>query len=373
MNEFVVSQLRELDQEQRSFVATAYYNKLEESVAEEEKVGSKELSFFLAYQGYLNAYIRYPHSQGIRGVIRRYKRLTTFHALDVYDPLKTDFENVLKVASFFTGAQILFLCYAVISRIRRDTHYGELEHNYLLQRGDMDKEEFDKISQHYVWWAVMHGYEQKTLMQDTKLEALKRFTDAGSPNMYTYFPMSIPIFNMVKSDEYDGFPAKMMVTLIERAVNAYGSMEKIDRTVLNTAIRLGEELLFLEDEIKIVDVHVQNLRKIGYDNLKQWMSEYGNLYAGRSGRVPIKDEDVYSYSSSVFANPFKVAQYGLEGALELYEKHLYTSTDAKWENIRLKAIEDIPGKTLGCWCEDAKKCHCGILKKYVEEQMKQNK
>ena len=54
-------------------------------------------------------------------------------------------------------------------------------------------------------------------------------------------------------------------------------------------------------------VKVNELRKVGYDNLRDWMSVDGNVLVTRNGRVPIKGEGVFAYPKSMWANPYPVA------------------------------------------------------------------
>lgn len=53
-------------------------------------------------------------------------------------------------------------------------------------------------------------------------------------------------------------------------------------------------------------VKVTELRKVGYDNLREWMSVDGNVLVTRNGRVPIKGEGVFVYPKSIWANPYRV-------------------------------------------------------------------
>lgn len=65
---------------------------------------------------------------------------------------------------------------------------------------------------------------------------------------------------------------------------------------------------------------------------------------------------------SKWGNPFKVEQYGLDKALELYELALLTGQ----LKVSLKEIqEELKGKNLICWCKVGERCHGDILISYA--------
>jgi hypothetical protein len=377
MNNLVVDELRKLSVIQKSFVMNSFYHELEDSLQQKMKntvkgVGNKEFSFFLMYQGYYNLFMKYPHSTASKYLIDKYMKLEAFHDMKVYDPIKRDdFDKFLEIVSTFSQTQILLLCHSVISRLEQSGWYGEPERNDLLQNPFYTKEDFDKISLDYTWWAKYHGYEDKNLLQDKEAEGLKKFAEAGFPKRFGYFPLSIPLFNLVTTEEYDDPSPGLAVNLIERGDKMYSGINKVPKEYYHGMIQLGEQFKVFEErqnlDINVVDVHVTNLRKIGYDNLKLWMDDPNNLYAGRSGRVMIKDEGMFGHKASLYANPYTAKTYGLEQALKLYENDLYNSQDPKWIAIRELAKKEIPGKNLGCWCPSENICHCGILKKFVQD------
>ncbi len=82
--------------------------------------------------------------------------------------------------------------------------------------------------------------------------------------------------------------------------------------------------------------------------------------------------------SGIFGNPFKVEQYGREGAVSLHRSWLLgemteEGIKAKWPPLIashllhrrvavLKALETLRGKNLACWCpEDGGACHGDLL------------
>jgi hypothetical protein len=117
-------------------------------------------------------------------------------------------------------------------------------------------------------------------------------------------------------------------------------------------------------ETKTQCVKVDALRKSSGDKtitLKKWMKDENNVYVGRQGRIFIgkgDDKEIFHYKGSKFANPYKVGikegEYSLEESLKLYKKHLKkTGLD--------KEVEELRGKTLGCFCDQKGPCHAKIL------------
>lgn len=98
-------------------------------------------------------------------------------------------------------------------------------------------------------------------------------------------------------------------------------------------------------------IKVNNLRKIGFGSLDDWLSDPNNVYVGRKGR---------NYEGSKWANPFYVKKYGLEKSLKKYTEYLHTSG-------LIDDIEELRGLNLGCWCvqtrniDGSPRCHAQIL------------
>ena len=108
-----------------------------------------------------------------------------------------------------------------------------------------------------------------------------------------------------------------------------------------------------------------NLNKIGYNNLREWMSDKTNLYVGRYGRIFIKENDgrttVFNYKGSKWGNPYKVTEtLPVEQALILYKEHLQTSG-------LVNDLEELQGLNLGCFCDINAPCHAKLLAKMVND------
>ena len=118
----------------------------------------------------------------------------------------------------------------------------------------------------------------------------------------------------------------------------------------------------MEVEINTVCVKVDSLRKkYGKDmTLAIWMKDENNLYVGRHGRIFINGE-IYPYQASKWANPFKLTNYSLEESLKLYREHVIKSDLAN-------QLDELRGKTLGCWCDQSGGCHAKVLKELFEKR-----
>lgn len=111
-------------------------------------------------------------------------------------------------------------------------------------------------------------------------------------------------------------------------------------------------------------VKAASLRKCGYTDLRQWLGTEGNILMCRPGRIFI-DKVIFHYPASVWANPFKVQDYTLEGCLLKYEEHLRTlllNPEVKERFLKLKEA-----KSLGCFCDKNSSCHVDIVLKILDE------
>ena len=105
-------------------------------------------------------------------------------------------------------------------------------------------------------------------------------------------------------------------------------------------------------------VKVNNLRKIGYTDLRNWLSDENNLYVGRKGRIFI-DGKIFHYKGSIFGNPYKLSEYSITESLEKYEKYIR-------ENL-MTELKSLRGKNLGCFCDFDNRCHVDVLLILIDE------
>ena len=121
-----------------------------------------------------------------------------------------------------------------------------------------------------------------------------------------------------------------------------------------------------------VCVKVNNLRKLGYESLKEWIADEKNLYVGRRGRIfitsesdfPFGKKEIFHYKGSRWQNPYKVTgklAKAVEDSLRLYKKHLK-------ESGLIEEISELEGLNLGCFCNDSDLCHAQLLVDLLDEK-----
>ena len=170
---------------------------------------------------------------------------------------------------------------------------------------------------------------------------------------------------------------------------------------------------------EVVCVRVDNLRQIGYDNIKEWIEDDGNVYVGRaSSRIRV-DGESYKIKESKFHNPFSLKKksfldssyrkkfmiwrkdyseetrknkpyvealktekrIGMRRAKSIIEKSnsddpitakesvdlykIYLIHKIKKGSITEDDLRKLKNKNLGCWCTDGV-CHAQFLKKVVD-------
>lgn len=129
-----------------------------------------------------------------------------------------------------------------------------------------------------------------------------------------------------------------------------------------------------------VCIKVSNLRKLKrpFASLREWMKDPNNIYVGRQGRIFI-DGKIFHYKGSKWQNPYKVTkEMPLKKSLRMYLSHLFRgAADPKGSSKSLiSQIEELRGKTLGCFCEIKHKkidgkyvvmCHAQLLADILEK------
>jgi hypothetical protein len=108
-------------------------------------------------------------------------------------------------------------------------------------------------------------------------------------------------------------------------------------------------------------------------DLEKWMEKTNTLYVGRRGRIFIgsgEDKQIFHYKDSKWHNPYKVgSEYSLKKSLKLYEKHVR-------ESGLYDELEELSGKSLGCFCEQVEggeSCHAQVLVKLFNERFGKSK
>ena len=107
-----------------------------------------------------------------------------------------------------------------------------------------------------------------------------------------------------------------------------------------------------------INISKQNLVKLGYEDLEDWLKKNKNhLYIGRNMEFYVKGA-----KESKWHNPFTVKQHGREKCIELFEDYMINSE-------LYNQLEEVKGKTLGCYCKETEDCHGDILLKLLKEKI----
>ncbi len=92
----------------------------------------------------------------------------------------------------------------------------------------------------------------------------------------------------------------------------------------------------------------------GADVRMAFLADPDSVYIGRY-TFPIKGRENSALPGSAWANPFSVKEYGREGAIARYRV---------WVGEQIAEgrldLDDLVGKTLGCWCAP-EACHGDVL------------
>lgn len=106
----------------------------------------------------------------------------------------------------------------------------------------------------------------------------------------------------------------------------------------------------------LINIKKQFLVKKGYRDLKHWLEDPNHVYIGRHNHY-------VGAPSSKWKNPYSVKKYGRAGCIKKYERYIKKNKEL------MDSIEELRGKTLGCWCSpDA--CHGDVLLKIMNDKKK---
>lgn len=79
-----------------------------------------------------------------------------------------------------------------------------------------------------------------------------------------------------------------------------------------------------------------------------------------------RENPTYGFERSKLHNPFKVGEDGTrQEVIDKYREYFYVRLDDDPE-FR-EAVENLRGKTLGCWCTP-KSCHGDVIVEYLDTQ-----
>lgn len=105
----------------------------------------------------------------------------------------------------------------------------------------------------------------------------------------------------------------------------------------------------------VVNIRVANLRKLGYDDLEDWLTNPKHAYIGRD-----MTRYVAGAAKSKWHNPYPLSKYSAADSLKLYKKHILDSG-------LYDQLGELSGMVLGCWCAP-KPCHGYVLRELFEEK-----
>lgn len=94
---------------------------------------------------------------------------------------------------------------------------------------------------------------------------------------------------------------------------------------------------------EVVCVRSTDLKRMGYDNLRDWMNAPDNVYMGSRGRIFV-DDGVYHYADSNWKSPWSMMFYNLKCSLQKYMLHLF-------ETGLIYDISELRGRKLSCFCD----------------------
>ena len=112
----------------------------------------------------------------------------------------------------------------------------------------------------------------------------------------------------------------------------------------------------------VVNVRVRQLRQLGYKDLVEWTKDPNHVYIGRN-----MTHYVPGAVGSMWQNPFKDKQMGRDECVRRYRHHIETSEKIQSNGkTLLNSLEELKGKTLGCWCHP-ERCHGHALVELIDE------
>ena len=117
--------------------------------------------------------------------------------------------------------------------------------------------------------------------------------------------------------------------------------------------------------METINIRKENLKKLGYTSLEQWLQNPKHIYIGRS-----MEHYVPGAKQSKWHNPFKIDKNSIikdqrKLVIEKYREYLLNN-----EKL-LNEIGELEGKVLGCWCKPLG-CHGDVLVEVLEYSRRSN-
>lgn len=113
----------------------------------------------------------------------------------------------------------------------------------------------------------------------------------------------------------------------------------------------------------VTNIRKKNLNQNGFKDLQHWLTNPNHVYIGRNMTYYVPGA-----VGSKWRNPFSVKKYGRDECLRRYKEYILTDTKTH-ENGKtlLQSLDELKGKTLGCWCHP-EPCHGHVLAKLIDEK-----
>lgn len=119
----------------------------------------------------------------------------------------------------------------------------------------------------------------------------------------------------------------------------------------------------------VVSIKKKYLLEDNYSSLLEWLDDPSHIYIGRNMTFYVPGAN-----KSKWHNPFKVAKpgktykntsglnkrYTLDESLVMYKEYVLNNKEL------MDSIEELRGKTLGCWCKP-NRCHGDVLVEILDE------
>jgi hypothetical protein len=111
----------------------------------------------------------------------------------------------------------------------------------------------------------------------------------------------------------------------------------------------------------VVNSKRHEMRKLGYDDLEDWLRDPNHVYIGRDMTWCVKGA-----VGSKWHNPFTPKEYdSKELRLKLYEEYILNNKEL------INSLHELRGKDLACWCKP-EGCHGDILLRLANEDLSTN-
>ena len=115
---------------------------------------------------------------------------------------------------------------------------------------------------------------------------------------------------------------------------------------------------------KVVSVKKRSLNEQGYKDLEHWLTNPNNVYIGRD-----MTHYVPGAVGSKWHNPYKEKEYPrLDDRLDMYKERIETDPQKYDGKTLLESLDELRGKTLGCWCKPDP-CHGDVIVQLLKSKV----